>query len=478
MAFAEVLGERAQSRSAANVAPRREVNTPSEQPTAPSSPAPQQDRATAPTDSGAVASNDSAPSASEAATSTSKPIEAATDAVDDRYTTPSADNAALAEQAAEAGAVAASASASSTNQAVVLHDQAASTGSVARAAAPQLAGQHPITLSADPLTAQPNALAAGAWVDAETASSPLTLAHNLPQAWQSAGLQPQPLHAARALTSSHTGASAAPLDASPLLAAGDALFANTINAAHANAPIAGQPSKPPVASDVLAALTTATDANGTAAARSLQEFNAMMEAARATSSTTLAGQATSTPSITPGFADHGLGLMPMNFSVGTSALASGVAAGSQIAAPLTSPQWPTEMGRQFISMAKAATGAGQVAELRLDPPELGPLRITINLNDNVAQAVFSSPHALVRQTVENALPQLQQMLEEAGISLGQADVNDQESSGQMPQAEQANAQANGSGGTSIGSDAAGDAGQAGLSRSRPSDPNALVDVFA
>src|SRR5690606_15761694 len=80
MAFAEVLGERAQSRSAANVAPRREVNTPSEQPTAPSSPAPQQDRATAPTDSGAVASNDSAPSASEAATSTSKPIEAATDA--------------------------------------------------------------------------------------------------------------------------------------------------------------------------------------------------------------------------------------------------------------------------------------------------------------------------------------------------------------------------------------------------------------
>src|SRR5690606_12750411 len=117
---------------------------------------------TAPTDSGAVASNDSAPSASEAATSTSKPIEAATDAVDDRYTTPSADNAALAEQAAEAGAVAASASASSTNQAVLLHDQAASTGSVARAAAPQLAGQHPITLSADPLTAQPNALAAGA----------------------------------------------------------------------------------------------------------------------------------------------------------------------------------------------------------------------------------------------------------------------------------------------------------------------------
>jgi flagellar hook-length control protein FliK len=96
-----------------------------------------------------------------------------------------------------------------------------------------------------------------------------------------------------------------------------------------------------------------------------------------------------------------------------------------VATPLQSPQWSADFGRQFISLTQGGHNMPHTAELRLDPPELGPLRITINISDNVAHAIFASPHAAVRQTVENALPQLQQMLAQAGISLGQTSVSDQ-----------------------------------------------------
>lgn len=209
-----------------------------------------------------------------------------------------------------------------------------------------------------------------------------------------------------------------------------------------------------------------------AAARSLQDFTAMVQAARATSGTALpaagAPQAAVPAPTLPGMAPAGL--------FGTQMLAHGAPGAPGIAAPLNSPQWPTEFGRQFISIAQAANGLGQVAELRLDPPELGPLRITINLNDNVAHAVISSPHAAVRQTVENALPQLQQMLEQAGISLGQANVNDQQPGNAF----------SGEGGNGSGhANASGESGESGDTAqlaerpaNRPADPNQLVDTFA
>lgn len=232
---------------------------------------------------------------------------------------------------------------------------------------------------------------------------------------------------------------------------------------------------PPAEESFIPATAMPADGPGTAAARSLQEFTAMVEAARATSGTSLPPPASA---VQPGIAAISpAGLAPAGLFTGQpfAPAAPGV---PRIAAPLGSPQWPAEFGRQFIHIAQNGGGLGQVAELRLDPPELGPLRITINLNDNVAHAVFSSPHATVRQTVENALPQLQQMLEQAGISLGQANVNDQHQSGQAFQGEarSGNRQANASGGS--GGPQAGGAPEDRNGGARPADPNALVDTFA
>src|SRR5690606_39751355 len=207
----------------------------------------------------------------------------------------------------------------------------------------------------------------------------------------------------------------------------------------------------------------------------LEEFNAMVAEARATSGTSLQPLATS---VQPAFTQPaGLplaGLAPVGPASGFTA---GAPVTGSINAPLSSPQWPNELGRQFISISQAAKGLGQVAELRLDPPDLGPLRITINLSDNVAHAVFSSPHAIVRQTVENALPQLQQMLAQAGISLGEANVNDQHTSGQPGEGA---AQGGRSGARKSGNEfaTAGVSDAADMRPGRPTDPNSLVDTFA
>jgi len=99
--------------------------------------------------------------------------------------------------------------------------------------------------------------------------------------------------------------------------------------------------------------------------------------------------------------------------------------GPYVSAPLGHPQWGAELGRQLVMITQSADGARHTAELRLDPPDLGPLRVSISLSDGVAQAAFVSPHAAVRQAVESSLAQLQQALAQAGISLGQASVSDQ-----------------------------------------------------
>lgn len=147
-----------------------------------------------------------------------------------------------------------------------------------------------------------------------------------------------------------------------------------------------------------------------------------------------------------------------------------------MAVPISSPQWGAELGRQFVSIVQGGLNTPHTAELRLDPPDLGPLRISISLSDNTAQASFVSPHAVVRQTVENALPQLQQALAQAGISLGQTSVSDQ------GQSEQAFNQE--SGGSKQNAQAAGgnNQGMTGSAQQgvalRAVNPNALVDTFA
>ncbi|NDP63940.1 flagellar hook-length control protein FliK [Polaromonas sp.] len=82
-------------------------------------------------------------------------------------------------------------------------------------------------------------------------------------------------------------------------------------------------------------------------------------------------------------------------------------------------EWGKALGHQIIHLSAADR---QVAELQLNPPGLGPLKVTLSMNDQQMQAAFVSAHSSVRVAVEAALPQLRALLAESGISLGQTSV--------------------------------------------------------
>lgn len=90
--------------------------------------------------------------------------------------------------------------------------------------------------------------------------------------------------------------------------------------------------------------------------------------------------------------------------------------------PMTHNAWADEFSQKVTWVA---TQHGQSAELHLNPPQLGPLDVLIKVNGDQATALFTSPHAVVRDAIEQALPKLREMLADNGIMLGNATVSDQ-----------------------------------------------------
>ena len=82
--------------------------------------------------------------------------------------------------------------------------------------------------------------------------------------------------------------------------------------------------------------------------------------------------------------------------------------------------WDQSLGDKLVWMAGQSQ---QVAQLHLNPPELGPLKITLTLNHDQASAQFVSAHALVRDAIEAAMPRLREMLADSGITLANASVS-------------------------------------------------------
>ncbi len=83
------------------------------------------------------------------------------------------------------------------------------------------------------------------------------------------------------------------------------------------------------------------------------------------------------------------------------------------------PAWDHALGQKVVWMA---AGAEQSASLTLNPPDLGPVQVVINVSNAQADASFFSAQPEVRQALEAALPKLKEMLAEAGISLRQTSV--------------------------------------------------------
>ena len=95
-------------------------------------------------------------------------------------------------------------------------------------------------------------------------------------------------------------------------------------------------------------------------------------------------------------------------------------AAARLAPSLGTSAWNQALGEKLVWMA---AGSQQTATLTLNPPNMGPLQIVLNISNEQATASFFSAQPEVRQALESAFPRLKEMLNEAGIELGQATVS-------------------------------------------------------
>jgi flagellar hook-length control protein FliK len=88
--------------------------------------------------------------------------------------------------------------------------------------------------------------------------------------------------------------------------------------------------------------------------------------------------------------------------------------------PASRQAWAEDVGNQVRWMIGRAESK---AELVLTPPNLGKLEVSISLNGDQTTAQFVASSQAARDALEQALPRLREILQQSGISLGQADVS-------------------------------------------------------
>lgn len=135
--------------------------------------------------------------------------------------------------------------------------------------------------------------------------------------------------------------------------------------------------------------------------------------------------------------------------------------------------WNQAISQKVMYMVGASE---QTARLSLNPPELGPLQVVIEVNDEKANTTFISDNEEVRQALEDGMDHLREKMDEAGISLGEANVNDGQRFNQPNQQEgfaNASKQPNGN---QVASETVSE--EAVVSTRVQSSNNGLVDTFA
>jgi flagellar hook-length control protein FliK len=133
-----------------------------------------------------------------------------------------------------------------------------------------------------------------------------------------------------------------------------------------------------------------------------------------------------------------------------TAQAAGALPADRLSARVGTPAWDNQVGQKVIWMVG---GEEQSATLELNPPDLGPVQVVLNVSNDMASVTFSAQQLEVRQALENSLPRLREMMNESGIALGNATVN-AGSDGSQQQNQQGSGRSGSGGGNGAGGDSA------------------------
>lgn len=92
----------------------------------------------------------------------------------------------------------------------------------------------------------------------------------------------------------------------------------------------------------------------------------------------------------------------------------------EVGAPVGSAGFADELSRQVVWMVDKDA---QIAELRINPPDLGPVEVRLSVSGDQASAQFVATHAEVREALETSIARLRESFAQAGIQLGETSVS-------------------------------------------------------
>ncbi len=96
----------------------------------------------------------------------------------------------------------------------------------------------------------------------------------------------------------------------------------------------------------------------------------------------------------------------------------------RIDVPPGDPGWSETLGNRVSWLIQNQHPA---AQLRLNPPHLGPLEVRVAVQNEQASVTFTVHHAVTADHLEAALPRLREMLADSGLNLAQFDIRQQAS---------------------------------------------------
>lgn len=87
--------------------------------------------------------------------------------------------------------------------------------------------------------------------------------------------------------------------------------------------------------------------------------------------------------------------------------------------PVRDANWANDLGQKVVWLAN---NDKQSAQITLNPPQMGPIEVSVKIDNGSATASFVSASQETRDALETAMPRLREMFASAGIELGQTNV--------------------------------------------------------
>ena len=110
-----------------------------------------------------------------------------------------------------------------------------------------------------------------------------------------------------------------------------------------------------------------------------------------------------------------------------------MSAGYNIDTPVDSPEFPGALAHQVSYLMKDGV---QEAQLNLNPVDMGPIQVHIELNGQHAQVDFAATSSATRQILEGSMADLATSMQSAGFTLSGGGVSQQFRSGQQGSGQQ------------------------------------------